>query len=114
MIEVQEALDLIDRFTSRSKSVRRSVDAGLNGLILAEDVFSSFCRLILESDAESGANCEIVQDFLKERGQSKVVSEMVGEKLHAIRGSEGLIAGLCHPSKVMRNHLIKRMLVTIM
>lgn len=41
MIEVQEALDLIDRFTSRSKSVRRSVDAGLNGLILAEDVFST-------------------------------------------------------------------------
>lgn len=41
MIEVQEALDLIDRFTSRSKSVRRSVDADLNGLILAEDVFST-------------------------------------------------------------------------
>ena len=41
MIEVQEALDLIDRFTSRSKSVRRSVDAVLNGLILAEDVFST-------------------------------------------------------------------------
>lgn len=40
MIEVQEALDLIDRFTSRSKSVRRSVDASLNGLILAEEVFS--------------------------------------------------------------------------
>ena len=41
MIEVQEALDLIDRFTSRSKSVRRSVDASLNGLILAEQVFST-------------------------------------------------------------------------
>ena len=41
MIEVQEALDLIDRFTSRSKSVRRSVDAGLNGLILADEVFST-------------------------------------------------------------------------
>jgi len=41
MIEVQEALDLIDRFTSRSKSVRRPVDASLNGLILAEEVFST-------------------------------------------------------------------------
>jgi len=41
MIEVQEARDLIDRFTSRSKSVRRPVDASLNGLILAEEVFST-------------------------------------------------------------------------
>ena len=41
MIEVQEALDLIDRFTSRSKSVRRPVDASLNGLILADEVFST-------------------------------------------------------------------------
>ena len=41
MIEVQEALDLIDRFTSRSKSVRRPVDARLNGLILADEVFST-------------------------------------------------------------------------
>ena len=41
MIEVQEALDLIDRFTSRSKSVRRTVDASLNGLILAEEVYST-------------------------------------------------------------------------
>ena len=40
MIEVQEALDLIDRFTSRSKSVRRPVHASLNGLILANEVFS--------------------------------------------------------------------------
>jgi len=41
MIEVQEALHLIDRFTSRSKTVTQSVDARLNGLILAEEVFST-------------------------------------------------------------------------
>ena len=41
MIEVQEALDLIDRFTSRSKSVKRPVNASLNGLVLAEEVFST-------------------------------------------------------------------------
>ena len=41
MIEVQEALDLIDRFTSRSKSVKRPVNASLNGLVLAKEVFST-------------------------------------------------------------------------
>lgn len=40
MIEVQEALALIDRFAAESPEVSAEVDAGLNGAILAQNIFA--------------------------------------------------------------------------
>ncbi len=80
--------------------------------MLSEQVFEGFCQLVLASDDGTGSHCELVQDFLKERGAS-VISEKVGRmvrgKLQEIRGSERLIAGLCHPSPELRRIVLSEM-----
>ena len=40
MIEVQEALALIDRFAAESAEVSAEVDAALNGAILSQTIFA--------------------------------------------------------------------------
>jgi hypothetical protein len=35
--------------------------------------FEDFCQLVLASDDGTGSHCELVQDFLKERGASEKV-----------------------------------------
>jgi len=78
--------------------------------MLTEDIFTKFCQLILESDDGTGANCQLVQDFLRERGSSENVEKMVQSKLHKIRAAE-LITGLCHPSLQLRNVVLSEMKV---
>jgi hypothetical protein len=77
--------------------------------MLSEEVFEGFCQLVLASDDGTGSHCELVQDFLKERGASEKVERMVRGKLQEIRGSEGLIAGLCHPSAELRRIVLSEM-----
>jgi len=69
---------------------------------LQDEAFEGFCQLVLQSDDGTGAHCELVQDFLKERTGSAAVQQKVRARLHAIRGVEALIAGLCHPSLELR------------
>jgi len=48
--------------------------------MLSEQVFEGFCQLVLASDDGTGSHCELVQDFLKERGASEKVERMVRDK----------------------------------
>jgi hypothetical protein len=41
--------------------------------MLSEQAFEDFCQLVLASDDGTGSHCEMVQDFLKERGASEKV-----------------------------------------
>ena len=77
--------------------------------MLSEEPFASFCGRVLECDEGDGVHCELVQDFLKERGGSERVEKMVREKVLEIRGTDYLIAGLCHPSMEMRNLVLSEM-----
>jgi hypothetical protein len=73
---------------------------------------SGFCQLVLASDDGTGSHCELVQDFLQERGASVIsekVEQMVRGKLQEIQGSEGLIAGLYHPSSELRHIVLSEM-----
>ena len=76
---------------------------------LNDKMFEKFCRLVLKSDDGTGVHCELVQDVLKERGASEKVKEMVRSRLQEIRGINLLIAGLCHPSLELRNHVLCEM-----
>jgi hypothetical protein len=58
--------------------------------MLSEQVFEGFCQLVLASDDGTGSHCELVQDFLKERGASEKVEQMVCDRLQEIRDSERL------------------------
>jgi len=73
---------------------------------LHDEMFVEFCRLVLKRDSGEGVHCEFVQDFLKERGASEKVQEMVCSRLQEIRGTDFLIAGLCHPSLELRNRVL--------
>jgi hypothetical protein len=64
--------------------------------MLSEQVFEGFCQLVLASDDGTGSHCELVQDFLKERGASEKVEQMVCDRLQEIRDSERLITA-CKP-----------------
>ena len=61
--------------------------------------FTDFCSAVLECDDGTGACCELVQDFLKERGSCGAVEQMLRDKMQEIRGTDLLVAGLCHPSQ---------------
>ena len=78
--------------------------------LLSQEIFEEFCELVLKSDDGTGAHCELVLDFLKERGDSEVVLKKVRDKLHTIRGTAYLIAGLCHPSMELRNLVLSEMI----
>ena len=76
--------------------------------MLSEQVFEGFCQLVLASDDGTGSHCELVQDFLKERGASEKVKRMVREKLQGFR-RRGLTASLCHPSLELRKLVLSEM-----
>jgi hypothetical protein len=81
-------------------------------LMQDEEVFEGFCQLVLASDDGTGSHYEKVQDFLRERGASVIaekVERMVRGKLQEIRGSECLVAGLCHPSSELRHIVLSEM-----
>ena len=76
---------------------------------LQDEVFEGFCQLVLQSDDGTGAHCELVQDFLKERERSAVVQHKVQARLNEIRGVKALVAGLCPPSLEMRSCVLSEM-----
>ena len=72
--------------------------------------FSDFCSAVLESDDGTGTCCELVRDFLKERGSCEAVEQMLRDKMQEIRGTDLLVAGLCHPSSEMRSLVLSEMI----
>ena len=73
-----------------------------------ETVFTDFCKHLLAEEEGVGAHCEIVQDFLSERGKSEEVSHVLRNKIREIR-TDKLIAGLCHRSQELRTSLISEL-----
>jgi hypothetical protein len=72
--------------------------------------FTDFCSAVLESDDGTGTCCELVRDFLKERGSCEAVEQMLRDKMQKIRGTDLLVAGLCHPSSEMRSLVLSEMI----
>jgi hypothetical protein len=106
-----DAKELLNRFQPLHSLWKRMV-LQFTACMLSEQVFDRFCQLVLASDDWTGSHCELVQDFLKERDASVIsekVDRMVHDKLREIRGSEGLIAGLCHPLKKPRKLVLSEM-----
>jgi len=79
--------------------------------MLSAETFTRFCELVLASEDRdgAGAQCEIVHDFLKERGSSEKVEQMVRNKMREIRGADSLVTGLCHPSHELRDRVLSEM-----
>ena len=72
--------------------------------------FSEFCQLLLEMEDGTGAYCELVQDFLKERDPSEAVEQMLRDRMQKNRGTVLLLAGLCHPCPEMRSLVLSEMI----
>ena len=103
--DAQQLLDQLMPLHSRwTREVARFVAS-----MLPAKTFMSFCKLVLDSEDGSGAQCEMVRDFLKEFGPFKKVEQMVHNKLLEIRGANSQIAGLCHPSQELRNRVLSEM-----
>jgi len=77
--------------------------------MLPATTFTRFWELALASDDGAGAQCEMVHDFLKERGSSEKVEQMVHNKLCKIRDTDILVAGLCHPSQELLDRVLSEM-----
>jgi len=77
--------------------------------MLSAETFTSFCQLVLDRDDTTGAQCEMLLDFLKYLGSSGQVEKMIRSKLQEIRGTDSLITGLCHPSLELRNGVLSKM-----
>ena len=73
-------------------------------------MFPEFCQLLLERDDGTGAYCELVQDFLKERDPSEAVQQMLRDQMQKNRGTDLLLAGLCHPCLEMRSLVLSEMM----
>ena len=102
---MQKILDQLSPLHNRwAKEVAQFVAS-----MLPEEEFEAFCRLVLQNDDGTGVYCELVNDFLKERGGCEEVHVMVCNKLQTVRGTESLIAGLCHPSLELRNRVLSEM-----
>jgi len=67
--------------------------------MLSAETFTRFCELVLAT----GAPCEMVHDFLTERGSSEKVEQMVRNKLREIRGTDSVVARICHLSQQLRD-----------
>jgi hypothetical protein len=80
-----------------------------NACMMREETFPEFCQVLLEIDDATGACCELVQDFLKERGPSEAVERMLRDQMQKIRGTDLLLAGLCHPCPEMRSLVLSEM-----
>jgi len=103
--DLQQLLALLQPFHARwTREVAQFV-----ACMLSAEIFTSLCQLVLENDDTTGALCEMLQDFLKERGSSEHVGKMICSKLQEIRGTVSLIAGLCHPSLELRNGVLSEM-----
>jgi len=76
---------------------------------LQKSLITSFCRLVLESDDATSAQCEMLQDFVKEPGSSEKVEAIVRSRLQEIRGTDFLIAWLCHLSLELQNGILSEM-----
>jgi len=101
--DTKQLLALLEPFHTRwTREVAQFV-----ACMLSAEFFMRFFQFVLESDDTTGAQCEMLQDFLKERGSSEQVVEMIRSKLQEIQGpSDSLIAGLCHPSLELRNGVL--------
>jgi hypothetical protein len=77
--------------------------------MMREEMFPEFCQVLLEMDDGTGACCELVRDFLKERGPSEAVERMLRDQMQKIRGTDLLLAGLCHPCPEMRSLVLSEM-----
>ncbi len=77
--------------------------------MMREEMFPEFCQVLLEMDDATGACCELVQDFLKEQGPSEAVERMLRDQMQKIRGTDLLLAGLCHPCPEMRSLVLSEM-----
>jgi len=104
--DVAQLLSTLQPLHSRWK---REVLLFAGCLLQPETVFEDFCRAVLQSDDGTGACCEMVRDFSKERGESTEVAQLVLNKLQEIRATETLIAGLCHPSLELRSRVLSEM-----
>jgi len=103
--DVQQLVDQLMPLHSRwTREVAKFV-----ACMLSAKIFTSFCELVLESDDGAGAQCEMVQDFLREFGPCQIVEQMVRNKLLKIRGTDSLVAGLCHPSQELRDRVLSEM-----
>jgi len=103
--DVQKILDQLSPLHDRwAKEVAQFVAS-----MLPDEEFTAFCQLVLQKDDDTGVHCELVNDFLKERGGSEEVHLMVRNRLQTVRGTESLIAGLCHPSLELRNRVLSEM-----
>jgi hypothetical protein len=78
--------------------------------MMREETFPEFCQVLLEMDDATGACCELVQDFLRERGPSEAVERMLRDQMQKIRGTDLLLAGLCHPCPEMRSLVLSEMI----
>jgi serine/threonine protein kinase len=78
--------------------------------MLSEEMFLAFCHRLLEMEDGTGVYCELVQDFLKERGSSDAVEQMMREQMQKNRGTDLLLAGLCHPCPEMRSLVLSEMI----
>jgi len=104
--DVAQLLSTLQPLHSRWK---REVLLFAGCLLQPETMFEDFCRAVLQSDDGTGACCEMVMDFSKERGESAEVAQLVRNKLQEIRGTKTLIAGLCHPSLELRSRVLSEM-----
>ena len=65
-----DAKELLDGFKPCHSPWKRMV-LQFAACMLSEQVFEGFCQFVLASDDGTGSHCELVQDFLKERGVSE-------------------------------------------
>jgi hypothetical protein len=77
--------------------------------MLEDQVFTRFCRAVLQREDGAGANCELVRGFLNERGDSDEVKQMLEDTIRKFRPADMLVAGLCHPSPDVRELLLSEM-----
>ncbi len=93
--DAQELLKKLTTFTDSASprplnSLWNRIVLQFAACMLSEQVFEGFCQLVLASDDGTGSHCELVQDFLKERGASEKVEQMVCDRLQEIRDNKRL------------------------
>jgi hypothetical protein len=123
-LQLMEQLKPLQPAVSKDGLWNKEVSRFVAGM-LAPNVFVDFCQLIIESDERekergrktgkrkgdiTGFCCEMVQDFLKERGPSEVVERMLCDQMQKIRSTDLLLAGLCHPCPEIRSSVLSEMI----
>jgi len=71
-----DAQQLLDQLSPLHSRWTREV-AQFVACMLSAETFTRFCELVLASEDGAGAQCEMVHDFLTERGSSEKVEQMV-------------------------------------